>query len=62
MTKKIDLKTLNNAELVKERTEKQEALRKMRFNVSGKAKNHGAKELRQEVARINTEIRAREMK
>lgn len=56
---KIDLKTLKDPELLKEKEEKLETLRKMRFNVTGKAKNHGAKELRRDIARINTEIRSR---
>lgn len=62
MTKKIDLKTLKDTDLIKEIAQKQESLQKMRFNVAGKAKNHGAKELRQDVARIKTELRSREVK
>jgi ribosomal protein L29 len=56
---KIDLKKLTEAELLKERAEKSESLQKMRLNVSGKAKNHGMKSLRRDVARINTELRTR---
>ena len=38
---------------------KGEELRKMRFNVSGKAKNHGMKDIRRDIARIETELRSR---
>lgn len=62
MTKKIDFKMLKDSELNKELAQKQEALQKLRFNVAGKAKNHGAKELRQDIARIHTEFKSREVK
>lgn len=60
--KKVDFKNLNLADLHKEKAEKAEALRKMRFNVSGKAKNHGMKDLRRDIARINTELVSRKEK
>ncbi len=57
--KKVDFKSLNSSDLLKAKAEKAEALRKMRFNVSGKAKNHGMKDLRRDIARINTELGSR---
>ena len=59
---KIDFKKLTDAELVKEKSDKAEELRKMRFNVSGKAKNHGMKDIRRDIARIATELTARKAK
>lgn len=60
--KKLDLKSTSVADLQKQKAEKSAELQKMRFNVSGRAKNHGMKELRRDVARINTELTAREGK
>lgn len=60
--KRLDVKNLSDADLAKNKAEKAEALQKMRFNVSGKAKNHGMKELRRDIARINTESVARKTK
>lgn len=59
---KIDLKNLTVADLNKDKAEKGESLRKMRFNVSGKAKNHGMKDIRRDIARIETELTARKPK
>jgi ribosomal protein L29 len=60
--KKLDLKSTSVADLQKQKAEKSAELQKMRFNVSGRAKNHGMKELRRDVARINTELTARKEK
>lgn len=60
--KKADFKSLNSSDLLKQKAEKAESLRKMRFNVSGKVKNHGMKDLRRDIARINTELAARNEK
>lgn len=60
--KKLDLKSTSVADLHKQKAEKSAELQKMRFNVSGRAKNHGMKELRRDIARINTELTARNTK
>ncbi len=60
--KRLDLKSLSIADLDKKKAEKLADLQKMQFNVSGRAKNHGMKELRRDVARINTELTARKEK
>ncbi len=57
--KKVNFKSLNSSDLIKQKAEKAESLRKMRFNVSGKAKNHGMKDLRRDIARIKTELTSR---
>ncbi len=60
--KKLDLKNLSIDDLHKKKAEMAEELRKMRFNVSGKAKNHGMKDIRKDIARINTEFVVRKEK
>ncbi len=61
MAKKTDIKTLGDGELQKMLTEKQEELRKLRFEAAGaRAKDtSAASKTRKEVARILTELGSR---
>lgn len=56
----INFKTLKDEDLTKELSERREELRKMRFNVAGtKGLKANPGKLRKDIARIMTELKAR---
>tara|TARA_B100000686_G_C16442368_1_gene787636 strand:+ start:162 stop:353 length:192 start_codon:yes stop_codon:yes gene_type:complete len=60
--KASDIKGKKASELNKLKSQKQEELREVRFGLSGAAKSTSSiRELRRDIARINTELRAQEI-
>lgn len=58
----MEFKKKNDKDLLKLFAEKRKALREFRFNVSGQGNVREGRHLRKDIARILTEIRARELR